>query len=455
MQRSHRSQVLLLVLCGLVASLALAPESRASFSFEFVTADYAIETAYWGIANFKTVCTNTGTQADTIRFNISSNMPGGWFADYCLEGKCFFGPAGVYFDPGETDTIDVEVFVDDISDMGLVTLTAYMKSLPTETHSETYGTWNQLPSILIVDDDAGQNYQTAMVNSLDNAGYPGRVWNADTLGRPGSVMLNSHWMVFWTTACGDASYLTSADEDDLAGFLSGGGKLFLASAGFLSSRLAASNLVTNYLHILSWTNDTGGNPITGVAGDPISAGMSLDISGGPCGVGTSDSFLIGPQSDSIFSASTGLKGLKVAEGNHKAVFLAFPFENVSTAAVSPNNQDDLIANVMAWFEPPVAGVPGVDQAGVRPALRQASGNPFTGSATLAFSIPGGSRDARIGVYDVSGRLVSLLGVGAGSSEGSVTWDGTDLGGAPVGAGVYFCRLSANGATASLKLLKLN
>ena len=78
----------------------------------------------------------------------------------------------------------MEVFVDDVSDIGLMTLTGTMKSATTETHSETYGTWNQLPSVLIVDDDAGQNYQTYLANALVAAGYPGRVYDANTLGRP-------------------------------------------------------------------------------------------------------------------------------------------------------------------------------------------------------------------------------------------------------------------------------
>jgi len=356
MHRSHRPH--LLVLTGLMVVLALAGETQASFSFEFATEDYALEVADYAVATLTTVCTNTGTQADSITFSITENTTW-WFPQICVEGKCYFGDAIVHFTPGETDTVTVEVFTDESSEMGLITLTGTMASSPAETHSETFGVWYEHPSILIVDDDGGAAYETALATSLENAGYPGRIWDADALGRPGSVMLSSHWMVFWTTAGGDASYLLASDEADLASFLDGGGKLFLASAEFLSSRSGASSFVTNYLRIASWTDDTGGNPMVGVAGDPISAGMSLDISGGPIAVGLSDSFVLGAGATSIFSASTGLKGLRVEAGDHKAVFLAFPFENISTVATTPNNQDALIANVMAWFEPPVAGVPGV------------------------------------------------------------------------------------------------
>jgi len=107
------------------------------------------------------------------------------------------------------------------------------------------------------------------------------VWDAFLLGRPGETQLKSYWGVLWTTADGDASYLTTGDEADLAAFLEDGGKLFLASKDFLSSRSVASAFITDYLHISAWAYDVGASPEVGVASDPISDGMSLDLTGGP------------------------------------------------------------------------------------------------------------------------------------------------------------------------------
>jgi hypothetical protein len=455
----HRGGELLAVagfVLGLALCLGLAPKAQASYQFEFVTLDYALEVSNYGIAYFTTICTNTGTQGDSIRLSIAQTTPPYWFADYCLDGKCYFGNTSIWSPAGHTDTISIEVFVDDVNDMGLVTLTATMKSAPSQTHNATYGTWNQVPSILIVDDDAGQAYQTYLVNALDSLGYPGRVWNANTLGRPSSLMLSSHWMVFWTTAGGDCSYFTTSDEANLADFLAGRGKLFLASAGFLSSRSGASTFMTDYLHLASWTGDTGGNPINGVSGDPISDGMSLDISGGPVALSASDSFTLDAPAEACFEATTGLKGLSADEDNHKVVFLAFPFENVSTAAADPNNQEALILSIMDWFEPPVAGVPReTAQSGL--ALRSVTSNPFTGSATVAFAVAGGSARAELAIYDVSGRLVRVLhrgqaGPAESGAETSVTWDGADGAGNRVAPGVYFVKLSAEGSAAMTKLV---
>jgi hypothetical protein len=452
MHRPHRKEVLLPALVVLAIGLT-AGQCLASFQFQFTTQDYAIETSYWGVAMFKTVCQNTGTQGDSIMFQLTQNLSPGWFGDFCMRGRCYFQRATLYFAPGQIDTIDVEVFVDDVSDMGLMTLTGTMKSATTETHNETYGTWNQLPSVLIVDDDAGQNYQTYLANALTAAGYPGRVYDANTLGRPSSVLLNSHWMVFWTTAGGDASYFTTADETNLTGFLNGRGKLFLASADFLSSRSGPSTFTTDYLHISSWTNNTGGNPISGVPGDPISSGMSLDLSGGPIPLGISDSFVRQSPADTIFSCVTGAKGLKVYDDTYRVVFLAFPFEDVSTAVANPNNQNTLIAKVMDWFDPPVAGFPEAVPPGRGLVLKQNSPNPFSTSTRISFVVPGGSADAQVAVHDVTGRVVKNLFRGAvGSGETAVTWDGRDHSGAAVAPGIYFCTIRADDQSRSVKIV---
>jgi len=223
--------------------------------------------------------------------------------------------------------------------------------------------------------------------------------------------------------------------------------------GFLSSRGGPTTFTTNYLHIASWTNDTGGSPATGVPGDAISDGMSLVLTGGPLPTGGSDSFVLNAGTDPIFNFTNGVKGLKVSENGHKLVFLSFPFEDVSTTALPPNNQNALIGRVMAWFGPPVAGVdkPGAPRAGL--VLRQNSPNPFSGSTTISFSIPGGSRDAHVAIYNVNGQVVKTLVDGTvGSSGTSVVWDGRDARGTSVAPGIYFCELSAGGASVFKKMV---
>jgi hypothetical protein len=446
--------MLLCVVAVLGLGLAAHP-CLASYSFQFTTYDYAMEAAQGAVITFTTYIQNTGTSADTIRLSITANKPAAWYVDFCFDGKCFGTGviAKMGLAPGQTDSIVVDFFTDMTQAMGLVTLTGTMKSAPGVSHSETYAAWTELPSILLVDDDDDNNYQTYLANALTAAGYPARVWDVFALGQPSLVQLNSYWMVFWTTAANDASTVASVNDANLAAFLDGGGQLFLASMGFLTSRGGPDNFTTNYLHLSSWTNDTGGTPATGVPGDAISDGMSLDLSAGPLPTGGSDTMVLNAGVDPIFNFTNGVKGIKANENGHQVVFLSFPFENISTSAGNPNNQNTLIARVMAWFSPPVAGIrgPGAPPNGL--VLMQNSPNPFGGSTTISFRVPGGSRDAHVAIYNVNGQVVkSLVSGPVGSSPTSVVWDARDARGASVAPGVYFCELSAGSSRVLKKMV---
>jgi hypothetical protein len=71
-------------------------------------------------------------------------------------------------------------------------------------------------------------------------------------------------------------------------------------------------------------------------------------------------------------------------------------------------------------------------------------NPFQTSTMLQFDVPASSGDARIDLYDVSGRRVRALISSASSSARMVTWNGTDDHGRELASGVYFARLTIDG-----------
>lgn len=81
-------------------------------------------------------------------------------------------------------------------------------------------------------------------------------------------------------------------------------------------------------------------------------------------------------------------------------------------------------------------------------------NPFHRSAAIRFSLAGDTR-VQLRVFDVTGRQVCEL-IDAdlvGGQEHEVTWDGTDDGGRPVGAGLFWMQLStANGYRSSRRLI---
>jgi hypothetical protein len=92
---------------------------------------------------------------------------------------------------------------------------------------------------------------------------------------------------------------------------------------------------------------------------------------------------------------------------------------------------------------------------VADALNQNFPNPFNPSTTIAFDLAKPSM-VRIGIYDVSGRLVRTLvdrGMEAGSHE--VGWNGMNNSGVGVPSGLYFYRMTTSeGFTATRKMILL-
>jgi flagellar hook assembly protein FlgD len=81
-------------------------------------------------------------------------------------------------------------------------------------------------------------------------------------------------------------------------------------------------------------------------------------------------------------------------------------------------------------------------------------NPFTEGTTFQLTMPKSAR-IRISVYNVRGELMRTLFEGEHpQGDYDIPWDGKDLNGNPVPAGVYVCVLySENVAVKSVKVIK--
>jgi len=87
-------------------------------------------------------------------------------------------------------------------------------------------------------------------------------------------------------------------------------------------------------------------------------------------------------------------------------------------------------------------------------LGPASPNPFSQSTTISFTASGEAA-VSIDMYNVNGQLVRTVFSGrAEAGEHHIGWDGTDSRGARVARGVYFCRMSTEGFSATEKVVVL-
>jgi hypothetical protein len=106
------------------------------------------------------------------------------------------------------------------------------------------------------------------------------------------------------------------------------------------------------------------------------------------------------------------------------------------------------------LEVPV-NVPGDFVEPPRFTLDQNVPNPFNPVTTIAFTVPADGAELELAVYAVDGRMVTRLASGTyPAGDHTVTWDGRDTAGRAVSSGVYFVRLSGDGAAKVRKMTLL-
>lgn len=82
----------------------------------------------------------------------------------------------------------------------------------------------------------------------------------------------------------------------------------------------------------------------------------------------------------------------------------------------------------------------------------ASPNPCTGTVRILLTLDRKAK-AEINIYEVTGRLIRSVSTGTlYPTQHSFEWDGKDQNGLGVAPGVYFCRLSAGGREATVKVV---
>lgn len=115
---------------------------------------------------------------------------------------------------------------------------------------------------------------------------------------------------------------------------------------------------------------------------------------------------------------------------------------VVTAEDVHGNESEPSAEVSATVEPPLP---------LAFALRSSYPNPFSACARIEYDVPADA-DVQLRIFDVSGRLVTVLHdgpVSAGTKR--EVWDGTDGSGQQVASGVYYCQFRAPGVEKRIRM----
>ncbi|MGA9117174.1 MAG: hypothetical protein WB626_10395 [Bacteroidota bacterium] len=305
--------------------------------------------------------------------------------------------------------------------------------------------------LLLVDDDAGQPYQTSYQASLRRLGIRMRTFSvADSGSTPASVLalFSRRPPLLWFTGSDSTGALAPAERALLAGHLRAGGLLLLTGQNLAQFSPAGDSLLEGMLGV-RYGGPGPGAFIRGFAGDVIGSGVNYLLTGGQAPQNSKDILALAPGSEGSPVPSVYYVGSPVDTTQHAVVRVAGPGSAWAAAVfgfglegIAPARQDTFILRSLRFFAQTVTGVGGASPPELPEgfALEQNYPNPFNPATQISYRVPERSR-VRIEVFDVVGRRVALL-LDAERPAGShsLEWNPRLSGGAA--SGVYLLRMQA-------------
>lgn len=395
---------------------------------------------------------NMGTFTDQITVQTESvSQTPGWLV-MLTDGTNDFSSKVLTLAPGQSQILRMKVYANGpgFANANVVITSSHLAGW---SRRIGYTATSDDVKVLVVKDDGGDGFERYYLDALGAFPTTYGLWNAG-YGSVTAADLAHFPAVVWE--CG-MSYptLTDSDRAALGAYLDGGGKLFIngQEIGWEMDDTGGAAIAWyhQYLHANFVTDDTNLYTLTGVAGDPISNGMTLTIQGGDGANNQEYPDAISPYdaaASTIFTYNTTYKGgIKVDTGVYKVVYLSFGYEAISTQA----DRRLLMARVLQWFN--VAPMDASDADTVSPVVDlRAFPNPASGEATLQFSIPKAG-PAEIRIYALDGTLVRTLIDGArAAGESVLRWDGRTEDGSRAASGIYFARLVSGETTRIEKIV---
>jgi len=231
-----------------------------------------------------------------------------------------------------------------------------------------------------------------------------------------------------------------------------GGGIYNANSGWAHAHQQMRTSASAPLSLLGSTGTDLGFGLRVLGGSP--AGRTrLRMQWEVAALGTpfsAASLVSGPWQDGVWTLDANVTGLSAQTAYHwrlrvQAVSPYFPRSPWLSPPANGPLETDLRtggASVAVGDRP---GVPARLQASVVP-------NPFNLRAVIQYAMPRAGW-LEVGLYDVSGRLVTTLYAGeVPAGPGQLVLDGRTASGAPIASGLYFARLRAAGEVITRKLL---
>jgi hypothetical protein len=311
--------------------------------------------------------------------------------------------------------------------------------------------------VMLVDDDAGQNYEGYFTEALKSLSRNYHRWDVSQNGSPSAAEIAEFPMklVIWFTGDGADSTLTQFDQNQILSHLNNGGRLFLTGQN-IAEQIDGTPLL-NTLG-LGFASDNSFLVVVGVAGD-IGDGLAFSTIGSQGANNQTSKDQLAVQDSTIARSiftyganQTATAGAAVEIDSSKMVFFGFGFEAISNKSF----RESTLQAILNYLDQPTA-IDANDLAAQIPQefrLMQNFPNPFNPETTIRFAVPTSS-DIKIVIYNSLGQKVRLLteeSFSPGYHE--VVWNGLDDTGTNMPSGVYFYRMSTEEGISQVKKLLL-
>lgn len=289
------------------------------------------------------------------------------------------------------------------------------------------------PQILLVDDDYQslprpetfdvEGYYRSPLDGLDEI-YD--YWAIEHRGTPDLTLLNNYRTIIWFTGYA-APALTSQDQDNLASFLEGGGRLFLTGQD-IASELRSSDFLRDYVHAQFIRNESGSGIIYGVEDDPISGDiLFFSILGDPGANNQVSPDVIAPLdgAGAVFTygpPSYEKAAVKFDGDSYRVVFFSFGFEGiVNLLGETQTLRRQIMSDLLSWlnFQPQKADVNGDGRIELPDLIRTVHIILGIEPAPTEYELWAAdcNGDGEINVLDVVGIANTILGIGTCSPVG--------------------------------------
>ena len=403
-----------------------------------------------------TTVTNIGLAAEhTVDINMdTSSLPEGWDAYFTLGGVDMTTTT-MTMEQYDTAELVVTMVPGGGDGSGRAVLNVHSHSGEMDDINVPFVGIIAGSDLLIVSDDGGAGYAYDYFGpAIGTTTKTSAVWER-ALGGVTAELLEPYEVVIWQTG----NRYTSLDADDRAAiqaYMGAGGRVFLSGEHLVEGIFAeAGTWLQFFLRVAYQSGVPGGPDVTGVADDPISDGLVLDLIGGDGAGNYGDPDVIEPVNGGggvqcfSYDINKGA-GVWVEYGNTKVVTFGFGFESINAVA----DRDLLMQQILQYLAPVPSGVDSGSGLPQMVTLSQNVPNPFNPQTKISFNLDRQSQ-VHLAVYDVTGRLVRVLANEVRSAgEHTMIWDGRDTAGGQVASGTYFYRLTSPDNTFSRKMTML-